>query len=145
MAGDPRNLERWTRHGLMLDSVTFIGAIPPGEHLRVTQKGSKSQYTPYRPDMSAAELIELVSEQYREAGVEEFNVSDPSSVIVFGSDGIRFDFEYRNENHLARRGRAYLAIRADRLHVIVFDATKLHYFEAGLEDVESMVRTAIVR
>lgn len=145
VTGDRRDTERWTRHGLMLESLTFIGAIRAGETLRATPRRGKSRLTPFRPEMSGAELIELVVEQYREAGVEEFDVLDHAPVAVFGTDGIRLDFTYRNETRLARRGRAYLASRANRLHVIVFDAAKLHYFEAGLEDFESMMQGAVVR
>ena len=92
-----------------------------------------------------AEGIDLVVEQYREAGVEELDVLHQAPVGVFGTDGIRLDFTYRDETRLARRGMAYLASRADRLHVIVFDAAKLHYFEAGLEGFEAFVQGAVVR
>lgn len=144
-AAYPEQVERWTRHGEFLDSLTFFAGLPEGTGLRATRQRVRP-YTPFRTDITVKELAALLEEYYeRGGGNEQFRIIDVEDTEFLTTPGHRIDFEFRDRYELLWRGRAYVAIRGERLYMMLFDAAALHYFDDGLKAVDAMVERAVAR
>lgn len=143
-ASNPPEVEHWTRHGVLLETLSFVGGLPEGRALRVTHRPTPA-YLSFNAELGMEGVTALVAELYeRDEGFEAFRLLNTEVAGFLGDDGYRFDFEFRDRHGLLWRGRAYAAIRDARLYMIHYDAAALHYFEDGLPGVEAMVRQAFV-
>jgi len=57
-------------------------------------------------------------------------------------DGIRFTYEYVDADNLPRKGEARAALIKGQLYMATFDAPRLHYFEATLDDFHALTDSA---
>jgi hypothetical protein len=63
------------------------------------------------------------------------------SVTVGGEDGFRFDFSYVSEEGLNYNGIAAGAVRDDKLYLVMYIGTTLHYFEKYIEEVDYILKS----
>src|SRR3546814_11772121 len=59
-----------------------------------------------------------------------------------GKDGIRFTYEYVDADNLPLKGEARATLIKGLLYMATFDAPRLHYFDATLDDFHSLTDSA---
>ncbi len=144
MRGRPgKNAETWTLDGEQLNDVTFFGAIEPGQPL-VRERNRKREPLPkFTAATLLVEVPELLGGTYRAyKRISRFAVTDARPDRFLGQAGMRFTYEYTDEDNLTRKGEALATLVKGRLYMATFDAPRLHYYDRTLPDYRALADTA---
>ncbi|HZG07557.1 MAG TPA: hypothetical protein VEZ70_01095 [Allosphingosinicella sp.] len=135
--------ENWTLNGPLLDGLTFIGGLEDGKRI-VQQRRKADQKVPnFSAAMSPQDIASMIESFYRiRAGSTRFDVTRLQPRQFLGQPGFQFDYEHLGGDEVERRGRAVGAIIGGRFYLALFDATRMHYFPAGLPEFERIVESA---
>lgn len=138
-----KKAETWTLDGEQLNDVTFYGGIAPGEPL-IRESSKKHKPLPkFTSETLLVELPELLEGTYRtEKGIGTFSVTGSNPDRFLGSEGIRFTYEFVDADNLPRKGEARAALIKGQLFMATFDAPRLHYFDATLDDFHVLTDSA---
>ena len=140
---DIRREENWTLNGPLLDSLSFIGGVENGKRIVVQRRKADRKVPDFRADMSPPEIAAMIESFYRiRAGASTFDMDNLAPRQFLGQPGFQFDYRYLGGNELERRGRAVGAIINGRFYLALFDAARMHYFDAGLPEFERIVGSA---
>lgn len=141
-----KKAEAWTLDGEQLDQVTFYGGIAPGEAL-IRERDKKGKPLPKLTGQTLlAEVPELVEATYRtDRAIASFTVLDARPERFLGTDGIRFAYEYVDDDNLPRKGEAHAALVKGLLYMATLDAPRLHYFDRVAPDYRAMIDSATLR
>lgn len=138
-----KNTEHWTVDGEQLNDVTFFAAIEPGKPL-VRERSKKREplpkFTAATLLVEVPELLETTWRTYKHSGMFKMTGIEPG--LFLGADGVHFTYEFVDQDELPRRGEARAAIIAGKLYMISFEAPRLHYFAAGVEDFRKLADSA---
>jgi hypothetical protein len=139
--------ENWTLYGPLLDSLSFVGGLETGKPLVRWQRRTDERQVPnFRADMSPPEIASMIESYYRiRAGSVSFEMTGLQPRTFLGQPGFQFDYRHLGGNEVARQGRVVGAVIADRLYMILFDATRDHYFPAAIGEVERIIESARLR
>lgn len=139
--------ENWTLNGPMLDSLTFIGGLESGNPLVRRQRRRDIRQVPdFRADMTPPEIASMIESFYRiRAGSVRFEMTGLQPRAFLGQPGFQFDYTHLAGDELERQGRVVGAVIGNRLYMILFDAARLHYFPAAIDEVERIVESARLR
>ena len=141
-----RWVEDWTLNGPYLDGITFVTALPSGEYLVRQRKSDERQVPKFRSDMTAPEIAAMLETAFRvRGGAVDFKTLTLQPRQFLGYPGFQFDFEHLDNDELWRKGRAVGAVINGRLYLILFDATRSHYYANALPDFEVMANNARIR
>lgn len=141
-----RWVEDWTLNGPYLDGITFVSGLPGGEYLVRQRKSDDRQVPKFRANMTAPELAAMLESAFRvRGGAVEFKTLSLEPRQFMGYPGFQFDFEHLDSDELWRKGRAIGAVIDGRLYLILYDATRSHYYANALPDVEAMASSARIR
>ena len=141
-----RWVEDWTLNGPYLDGITFVSGMPGGEYLVRQRKSDDRQVPKFRADMTAPEIAAMLESAYRvRGGAVEFKTLSLEPRQFMGYPGFQFDFEHLDSDELWRRGRAVGAVINGRLYLLLYDATRSHYYASALPDFETMANNARIR
>ena len=141
-----RWVEDWTLNGPYLDGITFVSALPSGEYLVRQRKSDERQVPKFRQDMTAPEIAAMLESAFRvRGGAVEFRTLNLQPRQFLGYPGFQFDFEHLDSDELWRKGRAVGAVINGRLYLMLFDATRSHYYANALPDFEAMANNAKLR
>jgi hypothetical protein len=141
-----RWVEDWTLNGPYLDGITFVTALPSGQYLIRQRKSDERQVPKFRSDMTAPEVASMLETAFRvRGGAVDFKTLGLQPRQFLGYPGFQFDFEHLDNDELWRRGRAVGAVVDGRLYLILFDATRSHYYGNALPDFEVMANNARIR
>ena len=141
-----RWVEDWTLNGPYLDGITFVSALPSGEYLIRQRKTDERQVPKFRSDMTAPEITAMLETAFRvRGGAVEFKTLGLQPRQFLGYPGFQFDFEHLDNDELWRKGRAVGAVVGGRLYLILYDATRSHYYGNALPDFEVMANNARIR
>ncbi|MEH3102699.1 MAG: hypothetical protein PGN12_02195 [Sphingomonas phyllosphaerae] len=147
LAGKPgKKAERWTLDGEQLDQVTFYGGIAPGEPL-LRERDRKHRPLPkLTRETLLAEVPELLEATYRtDRAIASFTLHDARPERFLGTDGIRFAYEYVDDDNLPRRGEAHAALVKGQLYMATLDAPRLHYFDRVAPSYRALIDSATLR
>jgi len=138
-----KKAETWTLDGEQLNDVTWFGGIAPGEPLvRETNKKRKPLPKITRETL-LVELPELLEATYRSAkDIGTFKLINSAPERFLDQDGIRFTYEYVDNDELPRKGEARAALIKGRLYMVTFDAPRLYYFDKSLPDFRALADNA---
>jgi hypothetical protein len=93
--------------------------------------------------MSPPEIAAMIESFYRiRAGSTVFTMTNLAPRTFLGQPGFQFDYEHLGGNEVERRGRGVGAIINGRFYLALWDAAKMHYFDAGLPEFERIVESA---
>jgi hypothetical protein len=135
--------ENWTLNGPLLDGLSFIGGLEHNKHIVQQRRKADRKVPNFRADMSPPEIAAMIESFYRiRGGSTRFDMTNLSPRTFLGHPGFQFDYNHLGGDEVERRGRAVGAIIGDRFYVALFDAARLHYFEAGLPEFERIVESA---
>ena len=141
-----RWVEDWTLNGPYLDGITFVTALPSGEYLVRQRKSDERQVPKFRSDMSAPEVAAMLETAFRvRGGAVEFRTLSLQPRQFLGYPGFQLDFEHLDSDELWRKGRAVGAVINGRLYLMLYDATRSHYYANALPDFEAMATNARIR
>ena len=141
-----RWVEDWTLNGPYLDGITFVTALPSGQYLIRQRKSDERQVPKFRSDMTAPEVAAMLETAFRvRGGAVDFRTLGLQPRQFLGDPGFQFDFEHLDNDELWRKGRAVGAVVDGRLYLILFDATRSHYYGNALPDFEVMANNARIR
>ncbi len=138
-----RWVEDWTLNGPYLDGITFVSGLPGGEYL-VRQRRSEDRQVPkFRSNMTAPEVASMLESAFRvRGGAVEFHTLSLQPRQFMGYPGFQFDFEHLDGDEVRRKGRAVGAVIGGRLYLMLYDATRSHYYANALPDFELMANNA---
>lgn len=135
--------ENWTLNGPLLDSLAFIGALEHDKRIVKQRRKADRKVPNFRADMSPPEIAAMIESFYRiRAGATTFTMTNLSPRQFLGYPGFQFDYDYLGGDEVERKGRAVGAIIDGRFYLALFDATRMHYFPAGLPEFERIVQSA---
>jgi len=138
--------ENWTLNGPILDSLAFLGGIPNNQAIVRQRRRDERQVPNFRADMTPPEIASMIESFYRiRAGATRFEMTGLQPRTFLGQQGFQFDYDHLGGDEVQRRGRAVGAVINSRLYLILFDATRLHYFPTGLPEFERIVQSARLR
>ncbi|WP_345164937.1 hypothetical protein [Sphingomonas daechungensis] len=141
-----RWVEDWTLNGPYLDGITFVSGMPGGEYIVQQRKSDERQVPKFRANMTAPEITAMLETAYRvRGGAVEFRTLSLQPRQFLGHPGFQFDFEHLDGDELWRKGRAVGAVINGRLYLMMFDATRSHYYANALPDFEVMANNAAIR
>lgn len=138
-----KKTETWTLDGEELNDVTFFAGIEPGKPL-VREVNKKRKPLPkFTKETLLVEVPELVEGTYRAAkDIATFTVTGSKPDDFLGRDGVRFAFEYIDNDALPRRGEARAALIDGLLYMAIFTAPRLNYYDRTLADFNALTDSA---
>lgn len=102
----------------------------------------KGTHRSIRDDMTLQEIANLSLDSRRlDEGTGALEVLSNQPATVGGQNCYRLDYRYRNEIGLSKRTVEYGCPVAGWMYRFEFNAPAQHYFDAGLDDFETMVRS----
>jgi hypothetical protein len=135
--------ENWTLNGPLLDGLTFIGGLEHDKRIVRQRRKADRKVPNFRADMSPPDIASMIESFYRiRAGSTRFEMTGLKPRDFLGHRGFQFDYAHLGGDEVERRGRAVGAIIRGRFYLALFDATRLHYFDAGLPEFERIVESA---
>ncbi|GGB19305.1 hypothetical protein GCM10011380_06130 [Sphingomonas metalli] len=139
-------VEVWTLDGEDLNAVTFYAGIE-AEMPLVREISKKRLPLPkFRRQTLLADIPELLEGTYRARRmIATFHVTGATPESFLGHDGIRFTFDYVEEDELPRRGEARATIIDGRLYMATFAGPRLYYYDRSLPDFHALVEAARLR
>jgi hypothetical protein len=140
---DIQKEEDWTLNGPLLDGIIFIGGLEDGKRI-VRQRSKADRKVPdFHADMSPQDIEAMIESLYRiRAGSTAFRMTGLSSRTFLGRPGFQLDFEHVGGDEVERSGRAVGAIVDGHFYLALFDAARMHYFNAALPEFERIVESA---
>jgi len=143
---DIRAVEDWTLNGPYLDSMSFVTGLKGGRYIIRQNKRDAQQVPKFRSDMTAPEITAMLESFYRvKAGTVELTTTSLKPRTLMGYPGFQWDYDHLDQDEVWRRGRVVGAVIGGRLYLILYDATRMHYFNAALSDFEAVVNSARFR
>ena len=110
------------------------------------RKSDERQVPKFREDMTAPEIAAMLETAFRvRGGAVQFNTLSLQPRQFLSYPGFQYDFEHLDSDELWRKGRAVGAVINGRLYLILFDATRSHYYGNALPDFEVMANNARMR
>ena len=142
---DIREVEDWTLNGPFLDGISFVTGLKNRKSLVRQSRRDDRQVPKYRDTMTAPEIAAMIESLFRvRGGTVDFRTLGLAPRPFLGQPGYQFDFEHLDSDEVWRRGRAVGATVNGRLYLILYDATRSHYYGAGLPDFEAITNSARV-
>ena len=143
---DIRAVEDWTLNGPYLDSLSFVTGLKGGRYIIRQSKRDAQQVPKFRSDMTAPEITAMLESFFRvKAGTVDFRTTSLKPRTLMGYPGFQWDYDHLDQDEVWRRGRAVGAVIGGRLYLILFDATRMHYFDNALVDFEAVANSARFR
>jgi hypothetical protein len=140
---DIREVEDWTLNGPLLDGISFVTGLKSQDTLVRQNRRDDRQVPKYRGNMTAPEVAAMLESLFRvRGGTVDFRSLALVPRGFLGQPGYQYDFEHLDGDEVWRRGRAVGATVNGRLYLILFDAARAHYFNAGLQDFEAVTASA---
>jgi hypothetical protein len=140
---DIRAVEDWTQNGPYLDGISFVTGLKDGKALVYQRSRDDRQVPKFRSNMTPPEIAAMVESLFRvRGGAIDFTTTSLTPRPFLGTNGFQYDFEHLDGDEVRRRGRAVGAIVDGKLYMILYDAARMHYFNASLPDFEAIVASA---
>ena len=140
---DISTVEDWTQNGPYLDTISFVTGMKDGKAVVRQRSRDDRQVPKFRSNMTAPEIASMIESLFRvRGGTVDFKTIALAPRPFLGANGFQYDFEHLDGDEVRRKGRAVGAVINGRLYLILFDATRSHYYAASLPDYEAIVRSA---
>lgn len=144
----PGRTELWTADGPALESLQFVKDVADGQTLfgqTIITPGPATHETPedrqprFRATMTPSEIVELVTDTWALLGASKTDVTGLRPAKFGSADGFRFDLTFVWSDGVEGRAIVAGAVVKQRLQVIVYSGTRLHYFEKHRPTVERLI------
>ena len=141
------NGEIWTKDGMPLNALTFIGKVASGETIYKDRKKTERPMPQYKSDMLLPDLADLFQSSFSiEYDITQFTVTEISPAKLGGVDGLKLTYDYALPgDRLQRQGEARIAVKGGELYVVNFAAPRLHYFGKDIAEVRGMMDRIVIK
>ncbi len=140
---DVRAVEDWTLNGIYLDGISFVAGLKSGAYIVRQDRKEYRQVPKFRSDMTPPEVAAMLESLYRvRGGAVDFKTLGLAPRSFMGQPGYQFDFEHLDGDEVWRRGRVVGTTINDRLYLVLYDATRSHYYAAAAADFEAIANSA---
>lgn len=138
-----KHAETWTLDGEQLNDITFFADIGDGEPL-VRERSKRREPLPkFTSSTLLVEVPELLGGTYRAyKGISKFVVTQSKPDRFLGQPGVRFAYDYTDEDDLPRKGEGIAALIKGKLYMATFDAPRLHYYDRTVSEFRALADTA---
>jgi hypothetical protein len=135
--------EIWTFDGPLLQEVRFLKGLDEGDKfLPITAFSKKYEKMPsYKEGMTPIEVAEFIVASLSHSGMAKVETENLRPAKVGGKSGFRFDLTFALEKGLKKKGFAYGFLHDKKLHLIVYTAAQLHFYDRDSEKAENLVRS----
>ena len=138
-----KKAETWTLDGDQLNDVTWFAGIAPGEPLLREVSKKRKPLPKLTGQTLLVEIPELLEATYRSTkDIATFKVTGSAADRFLGQDGIRFTYEYVDNDNLPRKGEARAILANHLLYMVTFDAPRLHFYDRSLQDFHALSDSA---
>ena len=138
-----KNTELWTLDGENLNDVTFFAGIEPGKPLIREVSKKRKPLPKFTRETLLVEVPELLEGTYRASKeIATFTVTSAKPDRFLGQDGIRFTFDYVDQDGLGRLGEGRATLVNGSLYMATFSAPRLYYYERSLADFRALADAA---
>ncbi len=131
--------EIWTVDGPLLQELRFIKGIEDGDAL--FRGGFGKKFPPFKSKMTAIEIKELFEASLAQIGLARLKTLNLRPNDFGKVAGFRFEFTYVLKNGLEKQGFALGAVIDEKLHMIIYSGTRLHYYPKHKDEVERLIRS----
>lgn len=132
-------LELWTVDGMALQQVRFYYAVEPGDTLTFSGAPGNEEVPRYESGMRADDVVSVFSGTLELGGSGDVEVETLEPAGFGDWPGFRFRLSFRDADGLEYRGLGLGTVDSqDRLHLIVYLATREHYFDAHRDEIERL-------
>lgn len=140
---DLSEVEDWTQNGLYLDGISLVTDLKDKKALIRQYRRDDRQVPVFRSDMTAPEIAAMVESLYRiRGGAVDFKTTSLTPRTFMGYPGFQQDYEHLDGDEVRRKGRVVGAVIGGRLYMVMFDAARMHFFDASIGDFEAIVNSA---
>lgn len=130
----------WTQDGLPLQTLRFVGGIEEGETLFEGARVQLENAPPtFDPIMSPLEIKDFLVASARASGTKRLEVTRFAPYRLDGRDAFRSDYSFTNTDGLIRKGFAVFFVQEEKLYVILYEGSALHYFGKAKDDAEQVI------
>lgn len=138
-----KKAETWTIDGEQLNDLTFFAGIEAGQPLLKERSKKKDPLPKFTVGALLVDVPELLEGTYRTyKKIAAYRTTSTEPVKFLDRDGVKFTYEYTDEDQLTRKGEARAAIVDGRLYMITFDAPRLYYYNATVEEARAVMSSA---
>lgn len=137
----PGGIPTWTADGISLNSIAFFSEIKGGDPLIRSSKDE--EYPIFRADMLPTELVDLIEATV--AKLYKATISKSGQLrplTIGGTPGFEHNFEFVTPDELTRKAYVAGALKEKQLHLIFYQAARMHYYDRHFDSVSAMVETA---
>lgn len=137
------NGEVWTASGLPLDTVIFVSNLNDGIAIYKPARNSNTEYPVFKADMLPNELAELVISSISiQTGAATVDIDQLLPRLFAGADGFDMTYQRTGQDEVKRRGRVAGAVVDGKLHLIMYEAARLYYFDQYAQQAERLIESA---
>jgi hypothetical protein len=144
----------WTVDGTNLQSLRVLTEIADGDTLLrgdivaagpVGAKAPKDKQPRFQATMTPSEIMDLVVDTWALLGASQIETSGLHYFRFGNRDGFRFDLAFVWPDGVEARALVTGAVARQRLYLIVYEGTRLHYFGKYKPTVDVLVDSARVQ
>jgi hypothetical protein len=135
------DIELWTVHGPGLEAVRFVIGLEAGEGILEPGFFSDEKFPEFQPDMSPTEIAEFCVDTLSRMGAKRLHTSGLRPEPFGSHPGFRFELEFNTADGLEMSGLAAGAVVEEELHLILFTAPSVYYFDSRAADVERIIES----
>lgn len=127
----------WTIDGISLQEMVFVDPVKDGGQLFAGIR--KKNMPKYRTGMTPIEIKDLFISTLGRMEFHQLKVHKMRPTNVGGLRGFRFNFSATTKRGLNKEGFVVGVVRNDKLHLIYYWGTQLHYYNKYRADAERIV------
>lgn len=133
--------EWWTKDGVFLNQLKFIGEVKPGEHVFKSRVANKNKdISPlWRAGLGTRETGELLIDAFKAAGFVDVKMLKIAPARFQGGDGFRLELEMSTSKGLLYRALIVGSSGAAVLRYAAYQAPAEFYYERDLAAVEQLL------
>lgn len=136
-----RGEEWWSKDGVFLNQLKFIGEVKPGEHVLKSRVANKNKdISPlYRAGMSTREIADLIQDGFKAAGFIDVKMLKLAPSRFRGAEGFRLELEMATSKGLLYRALIVGNSAAPVLRYAAYQAPAEYYYGRDLRSVEALL------
>lgn len=132
----------WTMDGMGLQQLRFISGIEDGEVLYPSGKPEVVEKLPkFDKKMSLIEIREFLVNSVDATNFQDFREDAFEPATFGGVNGFRMQYRMASKQGLEYRGLFVGAVRKDKLYLVQYLGTDLHYFDKALPAAEEIIQS----
>jgi hypothetical protein len=138
-----KQVEVWTRDGDSLNRVLFFGGIGPGQTLFKDRRPKDAPLPKVQANMLLLDLPGLLEATYRsQYRVNRMDLRKQEAITVGGVKAVRFSYDFiKADDEVERKGEAVGLLKGGKVHLMVYEAPALYFFDKDLAAFHHLVET----